>query len=316
MDRTSEKYEKLLDLYSKIWGSRGSLILENKLEERIKQGLGREEAINKLYEEEIGDIKEGYKPLEEFLQSLEGWSGGFAFFYFLFYFLLIVITIIGAQAGVAFLILFGLIGFLSFPVVLLMLANTTANFEFKEEIRLENFASYLPDIKSLLPSVYQKVTLQKIFYSYNDDLEIRFKPDEKFDSEANRKIVKEFSIHVSFKTEKEDLILSVTYIGSVFRGGGTIASRFYRKVVLSFRASVNEAAERIKAEKAVKINFPEIIELIAKYGIIVKEIKCPVCGGKIDLPKEGRTAKCPYCGATIEAIDVYRIIKDLIRELP
>jgi len=52
MSEESEKYNELLDLYSKIWGN-GRLILERKIEELVKNGLTREEAIDKLYQEEV-----------------------------------------------------------------------------------------------------------------------------------------------------------------------------------------------------------------------------------------------------------------------
>ena len=57
-----------------------------------------------------------------------------------------------------------------------------------------------------------------------------------------------------------------------------------QKGVLEFRSSLNEVVERAKSEKVM--DFSEIVELIAKYGIVVKEIKCPVCGGKIDYLKK------------------------------
>ena len=85
---------------------------------------------------------------------------------------------------------------------------------------------------------------------------------------------------------------------------------------MEFRSSLNEVVKRARLEKIATIDFSGIVELIAKYGIVVEEIKCPVCNGNIELPKEGNVTKCPYCGATIEAIDVYKIIKDLIKNFP
>ena len=44
-------YQRLMDLYGRVYG-RGRLLLELKLEEYLKEGLSREEAVKKLAEKE------------------------------------------------------------------------------------------------------------------------------------------------------------------------------------------------------------------------------------------------------------------------
>ena len=52
--RVEELYEKLLNAYSSVYGSRGKQKLEKKIEEYVNQGLTRNAAIRKVAE------KEGY----------------------------------------------------------------------------------------------------------------------------------------------------------------------------------------------------------------------------------------------------------------
>ena len=300
-------------------GDRGKLILEKEINERTKNGLSREDVISELYKKEIGERKPmNIKPkdkLEYSVESLQEVYFSDVLLLIFYYLLSFVIIVVGLKSEMAFLVLFGLLAYFTSPLVALVLSRLKTDWEFKETIKLEKSANCLPEIKKLIPSVFQRSTLQKIFFSYDDDnLEIRFKPDEKFDPDVSKLGLSEVNVNISFKTDKEDLLLDVAYHGSHFRGGGNVASRVYRKVVLEFRSNLNEVVERAKSEKVV--NFSEIVELIAKYGVVVKEIKCPECGGKIELPKEGSVTKCPYCGATIEAIDVYKIIKDLIKDFP
>ena len=73
--------------------------------------------------------------------------------------------------------------------------------------------------------------MQKIFFSYDDDnLEIRFKPDEKFDPDVGKLGPSEVNVNISFKTDKEDLLLDIAYHGSHIRGWSNVASRVYRRV--------------------------------------------------------------------------------------
>ncbi|MGB9760653.1 MAG: hypothetical protein ACPLW8_06110 [Candidatus Bathyarchaeales archaeon] len=53
MDEDSKEYDELVKLYVKIWGDRGKLILEKKIDEAMKQGLSRREVIDKLFKREV-----------------------------------------------------------------------------------------------------------------------------------------------------------------------------------------------------------------------------------------------------------------------
>ena len=78
-----------------------------------------------------------------------------------------------------------------FPVVVFVLSRIRIDWEFRETINLEKSACYFSEIKELAPNMYQRSTLQKMFFSYDDNgLEIRFRPDEKFDPDCKQVRIK------------------------------------------------------------------------------------------------------------------------------
>jgi DNA-directed RNA polymerase subunit RPC12/RpoP len=93
------------------------------------------------------------------------------------------------------------------------------------------------------------------------------------------------------------------------------AALAYERAIAAFRAALEEAYELVKPRAVVVVNFAELAELLASKGVVVAAVRCPYCGGSVELPKEGETTKCPYCGTTLKAVDLYKTLKEIIRGL-
>lgn len=61
------------------------------------------------------------------------------------------------------------------------------------------------------------------------------------------------------------------------------------------------------------IDFADILELIEKEGIILKEFNCPHCSATLPLIENGEWTVCKYCGKRIYAIDVLKQVKKILR---
>jgi hypothetical protein len=62
-------------------------------------------------------------------------------------------------------------------------------------------------------------------------------------------------------------------------------------------------------------DFAKQAELLASKGVVVAAVRCPDCGGSVELPKEGDTTKCPYCGTTLKAVDLYKVLPEMFKAL-
>lgn len=81
----------------------------------------------------------------------------------------------------------------------------------------------------------------------------------------------------------------------------------------AFKAIFNEAlkdrwAEVAKAKSSkrasVVVDFSDLRKLLEAQGISLKSIKCPSCGGVIQIPTAGAKKSCEYCGSNIYAMQV------------
>ena len=63
----------------------------------------------------------------------------------------------------------------------------------------------------------------------------------------------------------------------------------------------------------ITTDFSWLREFLQNGGYVVTSFKCPNCGGGIEIPKEGETTKCGHCGSIVHAVDVIKMIKELIR---
>ena len=124
-----------------------------------------------------------------------------------------------------------------------------------------------------------------------------------------------FTVEAVFEDRGGDLAVDALYRGEppVARGG--LAAEAYERAIVAFRASLDEAWSQLKPKAAAVFDFAKLAELLASRGLVVAAVRCPYCGGSVELPKEGDTTKCPYCGTTLKAIDLYKALKEVIRGL-
>lgn len=71
-------------------------------------------------------------------------------------------------------------------------------------------------------------------------------------------------------------------------------------------------AEKKKERLHVMLDFSFLKTYMEKGGLLMKVLKCPECGGKIEFPKSGTDTKCNHCGNTIYAEDVFEKVKSLL----
>jgi hypothetical protein len=50
-----------------------------------------------------------------------------------------------------------------------------------------------------------------------------------------------------------------------------------------------------------------------KGGLVLSTVKCPQCGGRLELPATGDLVNCKYCGSTIRATDVFDKLRTLLK---
>jgi len=66
-----------------------------------------------------------------------------------------------------------------------------------------------------------------------------------------------------------------------------------------------EVQEALKGRKdPVVVDFSTLRERLHEQGISLEAIKCPACGGAIQLPTAGAKKTCEYCGSHIYAMQV------------
>lgn len=175
---------------------------------------------------------------------------------------------------------------------------------------------------SYIPKIFQTLTLQEISYNIRDEtLTIQLKLEKsvtEIGSQNSRiKTVNlgPFMITAYFTEENGDLYVRTVYGGELPVAYGGIAAEVYERIVVAFRSSVREAWDRVKPKVTSAFDFTELVKLVALTGLIVTTVKCPYCGGSINLPDSGDTTKCPYCGSIIKAVDLYKLLKDLLKGL-
>jgi len=318
-----EMYSELLEHYSTI-SLRSRQLVERLISEKMAQGLSREEAIFELYKEIVTKRKalfpeeEGRTELERSLirlkRELDRTSNRF---------LAAIITCTFLTIALSFFFP----GFLLILIILvigLAIVSTSRSiaWSFDEDIVIEKGGSYINEVIELVPLVFQELTLQEITHERKDNkLTIRLHLEKSVLEHSGRSTVSklvelgDFIIEAEFKKLGKDLVVNVKYRSQVKLSHANIAAEAYERVVVAFRSAIRESFERVRLRKAITLDFVKLAKLMASTGVIVKAIKCPNCGANIDLPKKGDTVKCPYCNATIKAIDVYEMIKELLKEL-
>lgn len=86
------------------------------------------------------------------------------------------------------------------------------------------------------------------------------------------------------------------------------------KVIVS---ELSELHEQMLHPRQVNLNvnmdFSWLRTEMEKGGLLLTTVKCPQCGGKLELPKSGDLVSCKYCGSVIHAVDVFDKLKTLLK---
>ncbi|MDG6943066.1 MAG: hypothetical protein JRM94_03205 [Nitrososphaerota archaeon] len=69
------------------------------------------------------------------------------------------------------------------------------------------------------------------------------------------------------------------------------------------------ASEIIRTQATPITDFGWLKDILEKGGVLVGVVKCPSCGGPLDLPSKGGSVKCSHCGTTAVVQQVVDIIK-------
>lgn len=103
---------------------------------------------------------------------------------------------------------------------------------------------------------------------------------------------------------------------SVSLGDGRIlagTASAYEKIVVAFRSAAREVHDRVEAKVAVTMGFVRLVKFIVLRGLITTAVRCPHCNGRIGLLERNATAKCWYRDSAIRVIEVYEVLKDLLK---
>ena len=63
----------------------------------------------------------------------------------------------------------------------------------------------------------------------------------------------------------------------------------------------------------VNLDFTWLRGEMERGGLLLSAVKCPQCGGNLELPKSGDVVNCKYCGSSVHAVDVFDKLKSLIK---
>ncbi|RLE65510.1 MAG: hypothetical protein DRJ47_04885 [Thermoprotei archaeon] len=308
---TRKLYNELLRKYNK-WYPNGEEVLKRDLRYLEVKGFSREEALRELYKK---TFKEGRQNLEDSLESLRGGSGAATFLFFLL-FIAIILPVFFAAPPLAFFL------FIVMMVFFMLFSAGSVEWSFSEVLRLEGSASLKNQLMKEVPFAFQEVVLEDVDSEMHDNvltISIRSGKAVREQSGRSERIVYAdlglFKINASFQEENGDLLVKARYEGSPPRKYSDVAAELYEKYVVGFRVALRRASDKLKPKMVLKLDFMKLMNLLEEKGIIVKEVKCPRCGAPVKLPVEGGLVSCSYCGATFTAYDVYKIIRDNIKEI-
>lgn len=237
-------------------------------------------------------------------------------------FLLVALAIASAPIG-GFLAAVFIIVAVIVPILALLSSNSGVSWRFEEEIVVRGAGEMLREILEALPKVFQALTLEEALPQVEDNrLQLKVKLTKAVTEKGGYSTLRTTSVDLGlvtidthFERREEDLIVKVSYAGNPPVEYAGLAADEYEKLVVAFRSAVNEALERVKPRTVISLDFTRLAELIASRGFVITAVRCPHCGGNVDLPKGGDTVKCSYCGTTLKAIKVYELIKKLIKKL-
>ena len=74
----------------------------------------------------------------------------------------------------------------------------------------------------------------------------------------------------------------------------------------------NRTLSRRKVPYEMLADFQTIFAQLYENGFLIWKIECPTCFRNIKYPKRGKEVTCQFCKSTIDAIDVFKKVKDLL----
>ena len=312
-----EMYSELLNVYSRVT-SRPRDLLERDIARRVAQGVSREEAIESLYGElRGGAVGEG---LEAALEGLRSRESSLKFFTGLMALIFFALMLAAALSGnpIAAVILWFVLVALVFAVQYAA-GHVGSAWEYSEEFVVEGAGANLEDVVRLVPHTFQALTLQDVSPSLEGSrLTLRMRLErvvvDRSSSGASplNLDLGSFTITAEFSRRDGDLLVRASYRGEPPAARSSVAAAAYEGVIVAFRSAVREAWERVRPKVVLTVDFAEVARLLASTGLVVTAVRCPYCGGSIELPKDGDTTRCPYCGSVVKAIDVYKLLREVL----
>jgi len=326
-------YVELLNYYGRH-SFKPSEILEQEIAKRVSAGMSREEAIANLYREVFGastqpSEKRGVS-LEEALESLmtakrEDYSTLAALIVWL---VAILVTVASAgshqgygviQGYAAILVLLALLGL---ALTVRLQSGKKGKWVWREVLSIEGAGDRWMDVMRQVPKIYQKLALQNVESETIDDklilrmnLETMVTVRYESGSQTLPADLGPFTVEATFRNIGGTLFVEAVYEGRPPVTYASYAAQAYEQAIAAFRAAVEEAYEATKPKTLVLIDFEKLEQLLASKGVVVTAVRCPYCGGSVQLPKEGDTTKCSYCGTTLRAVDIYKALKEIVKGL-
>jgi len=321
-------YEELISFYRRHY-IRPQKALDRDIAERVSAGMTWEEAVASLYRETFGVEREfpwevlAETSLEAALERLKGGEGSVQGLYLVLMLFIVVLFLAAAFSGgpnaalAAWMLAF-------FAGLAFMFAQNLlwTTWVFRETLVVEGAGGQWREVAELVPKVFQKLTLQHVDWGLEGNkLTMKMKLEKSVlerGQEGSRAVAVDlgsFTVEAVFEDRGGNLVVSAFYRGEppVARGG--LAAEVYERVIVAFRSSLDEAWSQLKPKAVAVFDFAKLAELLASRGLVVAAVRCPYCGGSVELPKEGDTTKCPYCGTTLKAIDLYKVLMEMFKVL-
>jgi len=318
-------YEELLSRYRNYY-LQPRKVLDREIAKRVSEGMSWEEAVASLYRETFEAEREAPREeggLETALESLKRAESGLqGLFLALSLILMLLLLAAGLSENPSPALAVWLMGVLF--LVVLAAASRAAKREwiYRETLVVKGAGGRWREVAELVPKVFQKLTLQNVEWNLEGNkLTMRMRLEKSVlergqgGTHATTVDLGPFAVETVFEDRDGDLAVNALYRGEppVERGG--LAAEVYERVIVAFRSSLDEAWSQLKPKAVAVFDFAKLAELLASRGLVVAAVRCPYCGGSVELPKEGDTTKCPYCGTTLKAIDLYKVLMEMIKTL-
>jgi endogenous inhibitor of DNA gyrase (YacG/DUF329 family) len=320
-------YEELLSYYRRYY-LQPRRFLDREIAKRVSAGMSWEEAVASLYREAFKvereapreEARTGLDAALESLKTAESRQQGLSIALALAFILVFLAAAVsrGPSAAIAV----WLLGALLFFALAAAQRAAKTEWVYREELIVKGAGGRWREVAELAPRVFQKLTLQNAEWRLEGNrLTMKMRLERSVlergqgGSQAVTVDLGPFTVEAVFEDRGGDLAVDALYRGEPPAAHGGLAAEAYERVIVAFRASLDEAWSQLKPKAAAVFDFAKLAELLASRGLVVAAVRCPYCGGSVELPKEGDTTKCPYCGTTLKAIDLYKVLTDMFKAL-